>query len=410
MNPLDVNEGNAGEYIHRLSEHVNSLVDALTNSPEDNIAPGSIQSDNILQNSIAKKHSLSPNSSNIIDNAAFEAISLQNSFAIVHGNGAWDRIISSEAYQGDYVARYVVGDQDAIASIHGSGDMGIVDEYNPGVIPASEGEIYTFTMEVMHYNGGTVPTNKDRVTGFIEFRNKVGGVLATHTSTEELPTADDTWTSFTVPNKVAPALTSYILIGIKVAIPATSDDEDAIYYFDGTVLQRDTGVSTSHYNGNQTVTYATKTYPAALTYYDLTAGYGNLVAKDFAESGTPGEIEYTGEPTAKFLVQFAVTARTRVVGKYHYVYLKLLKEPGGTGGFSDVPNATIHDNTYGNWVFYGTMFRFPRCSGFVILELSKGDKLKLMYGLQAISATDITNANFGTDADGFTICITGVSS
>lgn len=411
INSRSVTPDNTGHYLELIGNYVDRLVDIIAAAPEDNIAPASVNSFSLIQNSVEKKQLACTNTSNLIDNPAFEVTPLFSTFDITAtAGGSWDRIDpfevnpgwSGATYQGRYVCRYDTTNMESEedAYLYGTGDMGNISEYNAGVIQAQEGEIYTYTVQGMMYSGSTGTPSYNLVKAFMEFRDKDGDKIGSTLYSDEtfspggVPVAEDTWVTFSVPNKTAVAGTSYIIIGLKVLSHLHTG---RIYYFDGARLENVAGKLPQGYFGG----YAVMGTPGASLstgyiprggpkWYAMPAGWttsdqvDNLTNGWSASASAGGELTYVGGyPVGISSRRFLVTWNYTMYGATNLLSWsmqgRMVKDEGS--GKVEVPGS-IGWGPYNYYtIAYGHYYQVHPVNGSCIVEMSEGDELYFEYGL-----------------------------
>ena len=417
INPGDITSENAGEYIGYLADYINNLVDIVSFAPADNIESAAVDSQSILQNSIDKKHVLATNSSNLLDNPSFELVGINNAFEVKNSGGSWSRFepnLSADGfdpYQGRYVAKYDTVGQTTDASIFGSGDMGIVDTYNPGVIQAQQGEVYTFSFRGL-YPSTPHGSDYDNVQGKIRFHGKDGAILSTATNKGFPTTATNTWHLIAVESAVAPAGTAYITAGVEVLRVA---GETISYYIDATRLGLVSGgdvptggiysasvaipadqATTPSYTDQDTGTVSYQTEPVDWTEH---------VTVDWAEDGSTGHFKYTGTTTSKFLVTWSLTldyaTSASVYGQRTTIAGKIQRYNGSS--WSDVLGSETESGERGQFTptSFGFYWFMGHVSGSAIVSVNTNDELRFVYGFSNAYNTGFTD---------YTVTLRGIGS
>jgi len=416
INPTEITSDNVGEYVGYLADYINDLVDIVAFAPADNIESASVDSQTILQNSIDKKHVLATNSSNLLDNPSFELVGINNAFEMKNSGGSWSRFEPNlsddgfDPYQGRYVAKYDTVGQTVDASIFGSGDMGVVDTYNPGVIQAQEGEVYNFTFRGL-YPSTPHGSDYDNVQGKIRFHDKDGAILSTATNKGFPAAATNTWHLIAVENAAAPADTAYITAGVEVLRIAS---ETISYYIDGTRLSLVAGGDVSSggiYSANkavppdQSVPIDYASLPTGIVSYQTSPiDWVEHVTTDWAEDGSTGHFKYTGATTRKFLVTWSLTLdysvsvssygqRTTIAG----VIQKF------SGSWADVPGSATESGERGQYDVpaFGNYWFLGHVSGSTIVSVAPNEELRFKYGFSnayeaALTAYTITLRGIGS--------------
>ena len=424
INSRSVTPDNTGHYMELIGNYVDRLVDIIAAAPEDNVAPAAVNSFSIIQNSVEKKQLACTNTSNLIDNPAFEVTPLFSTFDIATtAGGSWDRIDPFEVnpswggstYQGRYVCRYDTTNMQSgeDAYLYGTGDMGNVDEYNAGVIQAQQGEIYTFSTHALMYSGSTGSPIYNMVQAFMEFRDKDGDRIGATLYSDEtfspggVPVAEDTWITLSVANKTVLAGTSYIVVGLKVL--AHEGWAGRIYYFDGARLENVAGKLPGGYYGGTSfigTSGSTITHSAiacrTVNWFSLPNGWTSSTELDFindgfaAGGGADPAIEYTGlYPIGMDTRRFLVTWNYLQYGAANVAYWSMLgrivKDEGS--GRVEVPGSQAWSG--GWWYFqvaYAHIWQLHYVSGSCIVKLSKGDKIYFEYGHYNTSGLSTFNA------------------
>ena len=391
-----VEPGNSEESIEVIAKYINDLVDMLIMAPSDNLEPGVVDSQAIIQNSIDKKHVLNTNSSNLLDNPSFESVGLDATNAVDNGGAdfGWDTIdptdtnvqdvaVSSNPYQGNKVCRYRTKGQTAEASITGSGDMGVIDKYNDGVIQAAQGDVFTFSFYAKYVavSGGSgtyvTPSPLTSMSGYIQFRGKDGSIKSTvSTTTQNITTS---WVQHSTPLATAPADTAYITAGIKIANTANTN----LYYFDACKLANtDVSDASGYMCANKTL--------AATTIAGYTKNVNNWVAvptswtsniaSDWSESS--GAFSYAGDfppsGSRKFIVSYQASFYGYSTNQYWRMLGRLVKTPSG-GALTEIPGSVQHSSQYGSQI-YLAYFMTHHLSGEAIVSISAGDTIGFQYG------------------------------
>ena len=121
---------------------------------------------------------------------------------------------------------------------------------------------------------------------------------------------------------------------------------------------------------------------------DLGAGYGNVTSKDWAETGSDGDIEYSGAETRKFaIVYHGSFDAAAYLTRFHW-RMRVQKDTGS--GASEISGSIVENNFFGFQLSLNWYFMEPHMTGAIITEVSNGDKIRLQYSMAPEVAVTIT--------------------